>query len=99
VTAAEITQVCTSIGTLVGVIVTAIISIRSSFKIDAGKAVSEENKAAIEEVHKKVDGLGDARDAATQKSAYAEGVLAQRENEGQAVGPLSPDTAKHPPKT
>jgi hypothetical protein len=47
-------------------------------------------KSSLQDVAQKVDGLGDARDAATQKSAFAQGVLSQRESDGQPAGPISP---------
>ena len=49
-----------------------------------------EIKAKVEEVHDRVNGLSDARNDATETSAFAKGVLAQREDEGQKKGPINP---------
>ncbi len=80
VTAPEISQVCTSVGTLIGVIVTAVLTLRNGRK-------------STDILHR-VNGLSDARDAATSLSAFARGADAQRVQDGG--NPNATEPVKHP---
>jgi hypothetical protein len=77
-TAAEIVQIITSIGTLVGIVTTAILTLRNGQK-------SDRNFVQGETIHEAVNGLGEKRNVATQKSAHAEGVLDEKERAARDI--------------
>ncbi len=84
-TAPEISQICTSVGTLIGVIVTAVLTLRNGTK-------SDQNAKAIANVHEAVNGKAEARNEATSLSSFAAGAEAQRVQEGGT--PNAQDTTK-----